>query len=88
MNSIEKQAYLAIKLLAEKIIYIFDLTEQYPIESQLKLYKSLKKLGKPVVCYLSKTDIIDKEIVDKFLNEHKCIIDLKKVEKELVSQEN
>ena len=88
MNYIEKQAYLAITLLAEKIIYIFDLTEPYPIESQLKLYKSLTKLGKPVVCFLSKTDVIDKKIVEEFAKKHKCITDIKKLEKEIVNQEN
>ena len=85
MNYIEKQAYLAITLLAEKIIYIFDLTEPYPIESQLKLYKSLTELGKPVVCFLSKTDIIDKKIIEEFAKKHKCIRDIKKLEKEIVN---
>ncbi len=88
MNYIEKQAYLAIKLLAEKIIYIFDLTESYPIESQLKLYNSLKKLEKPIICYLSKTDIIDKKIVDKFLKKQKCIKDIKELEKEIIIPED
>ena len=85
MNYIEQQAYLAIKLLAEKIIYIFDLSESYPIESQLKLYRSLLKLDKPIVCYLSKTDIIDKKVVDEFLKKHKCITDIKELEKEISS---
>ena len=38
MNNIEKVAFLAIKLLAEKIIYVFDLTEPYTMEEQEKLY--------------------------------------------------
>lgn len=73
MNEIEQVAYLALKLVAEKIIYIFDLTEPYPIKDQIKLYRELKKLDKPIVCYLSKTDILEKEKVDEFLKKYKCV---------------
>ena len=71
MNNIEKVAFLAIKLLAEKIIYVFDLTEPYTMEEQEKLYQNLKELKKPILVYLSKTDIIDKEEIDEFLTNHK-----------------
>ena len=83
MNSIEQQAYLAIKLVAEKIIYIFDLTEPYPLKDQIKLYNELKKLDKPIVCYLSKTDILDKKIVDEFLKKFSCLTDVKELKKVL-----
>jgi len=71
MNNIEKVAFLAIKLLAEKVIYVFDLTEPYTMEEQEKLFQNLKKLNKPIFIYLSKTDIIDKENIDEFLTTHK-----------------
>ena len=71
MNSIEKVAFLALKLLAEKIIYVFDLTEPYPLEDQVKLYKKIKETKKPTLIYLSKTDILDKEIVGNFSKKYK-----------------
>ena len=37
MNVIEQRAHLAMKYCADMIIYIFDLTEPYPIEEQRKL---------------------------------------------------
>ena len=66
MNNIEKQAFLALKLLAEKVIYVFDLTEPYPLDDQIKLYKRVKEMKKPVIVYLSKTDILDKKVVEEF----------------------
>ena len=73
MNMIEQQAHLALKLVAEKIIYVFDLTEPYPLKDQVKLYKQVIKLGKPVIVYLSKTDILDAEIVKKFSKKYDCV---------------
>ncbi len=66
MNPIEQQAYLAMKYAAHVIIYIYDLTEPYPLEDQERLEKELKKYGKDIILYLSKTDILDEEIVKKF----------------------
>ncbi len=65
-NAIEKVATLAIKYLAEAVIYVFDLTETYPIDVQVKLYEQMKKTRKPVIVYLSKTDIVDKKTADDF----------------------
>ena len=59
MNDIEKQAYLAIKIVANHIIYIFDPTEEYPMDDQLKLYSRVKKLGKEITVYISKTDMVE-----------------------------
>ena len=47
---------------AKVIVYIFDLTEPYPIEDQIKLYEQTKALGKPIIIYLSKADIIAPEV--------------------------
>lgn len=61
MNSIEKQAYLAIKHLAHAIVYVFDPTEPYPLEKQEQLLTLIKKENKPILIYISKTDITPKE---------------------------
>ena len=72
MNNIEKVAFLALKLLAEKIIYVFDITEPYPLEQQIKLYKEIKKMKKPVIIYLSKTDILEKGQISEFKKKYKA----------------
>ncbi|MBR9691509.1 GTP-binding protein [Candidatus Woesearchaeota archaeon] len=84
MNPIEQQAYLVLKLVADKIIYIFDLTEPYPIEDQIRLYKRIKELDKPIIIYLSKTDILPKEKVKEFSKKFKAITSIKKL-KEIIS---
>ncbi len=43
MNDIEKQAYLAMKYVADVIVYVFDPTETYPMKEQEKLLKKIKK---------------------------------------------
>ncbi|MBT5023551.1 GTP-binding protein [Candidatus Woesearchaeota archaeon] len=74
LNNIEKQAYLALKHCAQKVIYVFDLTEPFPIEDQLELFKKLKKqLAKEqeIVVYFSKSDILDKQIITEFIKNSK-----------------
>lgn len=66
MNSIEQQAYLAIKHCADLLIYIYDLSEPYPLEQQHKLFEQLKQWKKPMILYLSKTDILDEKVVGTF----------------------
>ena len=73
MNSIEKQAYLAMKLVADLLVCVIDLTEPYPLEKQLKLYESLEQIGKPVILFLSKEDIIDKKTIDEFKKDHESV---------------
>jgi nucleolar GTP-binding protein len=70
MNNIEKQAYLAIKYLANLIIYVFDLTEPYPLKDQIKLYNNLKEFNKKIIVYFSKTDVLDKKKVDEFRSKY------------------
>lgn len=84
MNSIEKQAYLALKHCADIIIYVFDLTELYPLELQEKLFETMKDYRKPVLIYLSKTDILDKEVVDKFRKKYKAITNTDDVKEEIL----
>ena len=72
MNSIEKQAYAAMKSAAHLIVYVFDPTLQYPLQLQERLLSRIRGFGKPVLTYVSKTDIKEdtiqhtsKEIVEK-----------------------
>lgn len=84
MNNIEKQAYLAIKYLASLIVYVFDLTESYPIEQQIALYHDLKKLNKEMIVFLSKVDLTkDKALVHKFVKEYDAIIDINELKEKI-----
>lgn len=66
MNNIEKQAYLAIKYLANTMIYVFDLAESFPLEDQKQLFFELQKFEKPILVYLSKKDVLDEAVVSSF----------------------
>lgn len=90
MNNIEKQAFLALRYLANAIIYVFDLTEPYPIKEQETLYNNLKKLNKPLFVYLSKTDILSKDVVEEFSKKYdvKGLAELKKLFRDLVLNHN
>ncbi|KYK27120.1 hypothetical protein AYK26_00290 [Euryarchaeota archaeon SM23-78] len=66
MNNIEKQAYLAVKYQADLIVYIFDLTEPYPLKDQKRLLKRIKQFKKPVILYLSKTDLLEQGATKDF----------------------
>ncbi|MBI2136661.1 50S ribosome-binding GTPase [Candidatus Woesearchaeota archaeon] len=69
MNNIEKQAFLAIKYLANTLVYVFDLAESFPLEDQKQLFFELQKFEKPMVVYMSKQDVIDKPIFDAFISD-------------------
>ncbi|MFT4282992.1 MAG: GTPase [Candidatus Woesearchaeota archaeon] len=71
MNSIEKQAYLAIKYVTDVIVFVFDLTEPYSIEDQFKLLDVVKSYGKDIIYFKSKEDIISKKEFEKFESKHK-----------------
>jgi nucleolar GTP-binding protein len=88
-NKIEFIAYTAMKHLAEFFIYVFDPTEEYPIEDQIELYKKIKKYGRKILAYTSKTDIStnNKELLEKF--KPRTIEELKKeLEKISIEDEN
>lgn len=70
MNTIEKIAYLALKYVADEIIYVFDLTEPYPLNEQIKLYRRLKEFKIPIEIYFSKQDLLDKKQIEAFKKEH------------------
>ncbi len=65
MNDIEKKADIAIRYLADTIVYVFDPTEaSYPLQKQKELYEVLKKMDKDVFVYVSKTDIATKKQIE------------------------
>jgi len=84
MNPIEKQAYLAVKHLAKVIVYVFDVTEPYPLKDQIKLYKQLKEMKKPVLVYISKTDILEEEQYKELAKKYKAITDIKELKEKLL----
>jgi nucleolar GTP-binding protein len=75
MNYIEKQAYLALKYLAEDIVFVFDLSEScgYSVKEQEELFKNINKKfnDKNILVYLSKKDLIDENILEKFKRKYK-----------------
>ncbi|HJX06174.1 MAG TPA: GTPase, partial [Candidatus Nanoarchaeia archaeon] len=83
MNNIEKQAYLAIKYLADMIIYIYDLTEPYPLEDQKRLLEKTKESRKPVMLYLSKTDLLEQGAINKFSQENEALTSIDKLKEEI-----
>jgi nucleolar GTP-binding protein len=89
MNEIERQAHLAIKYVSNVICYVFDLTEDSAdLKDQKKLLEALKDFKKPILCYLSKTDVVDKDIIKEFMKEFKgkkipIYDDLEELEKEI-----
>lgn len=86
MNNIEKQAYLAVKYQADLVIYIFDLTEPYPLEDQIKLLEIFKGFRTPVIIYLSKTDILDEEVISKFSEKQEAITSIEELKKEIAKR--
>jgi len=83
MNNIEKQAHLAIKYLADSIIYVFDLTEPYPLEKQVKLYENLKNFKERIYVYLSKRDLLEKDEIKEFSKKF-IIKDIDELKKSLI----
>lgn|SRR3989338_1552818 len=75
MNYIEKKSYLAIKHLADLLVFVLDITEScgYEVELQETLLKQIKELfkHKKIVIYLSKSDMISKEQLTEFKNKTK-----------------
>ncbi len=69
MNEIEKQAHLALKYVADVIVYVYDHTESYPLADQHALREALEEHGKPIIHYLSKEDIIPEDVFADFKKE-------------------
>ncbi|MBW2979637.1 hypothetical protein DRZ77_00360 [Candidatus Woesearchaeota archaeon] len=92
MNDIEKYAWLAMKYVADKIIYIFDPTEPYSFEEQVNLYRRIAELKKEMLVYVSKCDLISEEkrkqffkAIEKALGSDACKIYFEEKLKKLAS---
>jgi nucleolar GTP-binding protein len=83
-NTVERIATLAIKYIADGMIYVFDLTEaSSPLEDQVKLYENLKKSRKPIIIFLSKTDAADKEKIEKFKGKYGAVANTEELKERL-----
>ena len=73
MNKIEKQAYLAIKHLAEIIVFVIDFTEScgYEIGLQKEMLETVKRdfKDKKIIIYASKGDMLTEEQIKKYSEE-------------------
>ncbi len=91
MNTIERQAFLAMKYASQMIIYIYDLSETYSLEDQDRLLGLIEDIDKPIIIYLSKTDLVDKvkvdEFVKKFSKKHKICLTDKEIFAEILNVE-
>jgi len=85
MNDIELQAYLAVKHLANHVVYVFDPTEEYSIKEQKKLLKNLKEFEKPIILYLSKTDMKNVDASDFKKKYPEIITDYKVLKEKIIS---
>ncbi|MCF7860676.1 50S ribosome-binding GTPase [Candidatus Woesearchaeota archaeon] len=71
MNLIEKQADLALKHCADLVVVVLDLTgTTYLREDQDRLLDRIIEIKKPFIVYLSKTDMMDKETIEKLQQEY------------------
>ncbi len=68
MNAIERQADTALKYVADLIVYVFDPTEQYSREQQMRLLEHVSSFSAPVVCIVSKKDLVSPEQVQEFVS--------------------
>lgn len=84
MNNIEKQAYLAIKYQADLIVYVFDPTDTYPVEKQEELLELVKDFRKPIIIYVSKTDIAEKGKADWFVTKYSAINDKDELKEKII----
>lgn len=69
MNSIERQAHLALKYLADVIIYVFDPTMQYSREKQLALREVMNEYRAETYNLISKTDLVTDDQLQEFTGE-------------------
>lgn len=88
MNIIEKQAYLAVKYCADMLVYVFDLTEPFPLKDQMKLFIDLKDANKtkPMLVYFSKSDVLEKEKIEEYSDKnriHDFFIDIEGLKEEI-----
>ncbi|AFL67248.1 NOG1 family protein [Desulfurococcus amylolyticus] len=70
-NIIEKRAILAVKYLADHLLFVFDVNPSfyYSIEEQLRVYEAVRKLisEKPVTLVVNKVDLVPGDILRKMV---------------------
>jgi nucleolar GTP-binding protein len=86
MNNIEKQAHLAIKYQADLVVFIFDPTDTYPVESQEDLLEIVRHFRKPILFYLSKTDIASPDQQELFLRKYSPITKADELKEKISSE--
>lgn len=86
-NNLEKQTDLALKYLSDVIVYVFDLTKQYPLEKQIDLYSKIKNLKKQTIIYYSKFDLIGEQNIKEFSDKNKLfgIHDINELKKQILN---
>ena len=75
MNAVEQQAYLCLRYVADVIVLVLDPTETYAEEDQRRLLEDIKGHDKPLIIYLSKTDIAEKERTQEWRERYEAITD-------------
>lgn len=73
-NVVEQLATLTRNYLARVVVYVYDLTEPYPLKDQELLRETIEEEGRETIYYLSKTDVLPKERVAAFRKIHPEII--------------
>ncbi len=65
---------------------MYDLTEtSYPLIDQEKLYAHMQELDKPMIVYLSKTDLLNKSQIQAFLEKKpEALTDLNQLKDKLL----
>jgi nucleolar GTP-binding protein len=72
-NPIEKQAVLALRYLADVVLYLFDPSHScgYPVEDQLNVYREItENFDVPVIAVVNKVDLLGEEEGRRFLAHH------------------
>lgn len=82
MNLIERKADLALRYAAHIIVYVYDPTEPYALEEQERLARRVKRLGKDVLLYMSKADLIDAQTRRRF-EQKGCCTDAHELKKQI-----
>jgi nucleolar GTP-binding protein len=70
-NDIERKADATIKYLAHLVVYVVDPTEGgYSLAQQHQLYDKTDRLGKRMLVYVSKADVMDKATIQSVLDKY------------------
>ncbi len=74
LNAIERKAELALRYAAQLIVYVYDPTEPYALSAQERLARRIEGLGKPVLFFMSKADLVGEEVRSRY-EKKGCITD-------------